>query len=583
MSKIIIGKANNHPVGFDLKTLITTRLLIEANSGGGKSYLLRVLCEQAFGKVQVIIVDREGEFSTLREQFDYVLVGKGGETPADTRSAAMLAHKLLELNASAVCDLYEMKDYDRHLWVKLFLEALLDAPKHLWHPVIVIIDEAHIFAPEKGSGESMASDAVIGLATRGRKRGFCAVLATQRLGKLRKDTAAEMLNILVGQTFIDIDRKRAAEALGIDKSGQKEFFSKLKTMEPGNFYALGRAISKDQILVSIGKVQTTHPEPGKSYKHAATPPPAPEKIKAMLPKLADLPKAAEEKAKTEKELRAEIQSLKVQLRTQPKEKEKVVTKVETVVQTVDMKPWKEFAREAKKAWEKAITMVDSARNRMQDAVEILQSFPKIPSGEIQTKEMPRVRSVLPSPVQPPQRISTNPRLEPLRRPLQGGKETGDGELRIIAGARRMLAAAATFYPKGITEGQIAAQAGVSRAGGSFGTYKSSLRTTGLLEERGGLFYATQAGMDFIGESIPDTPTDTEGVLKLWEPKFNAGARRMLRILVDLAGEPISYDELSAQAGVRGGSFGTYLSSLKTADLVITDKNVAMAKKETLFL
>ena len=79
----------------DIPVLLRTRMLIQANSGGGKSWLLRRLAEQFYGKVQVIIIDPEGEFSTLREKFDYVLVGDGGETPADPRSAALVAEKLL--------------------------------------------------------------------------------------------------------------------------------------------------------------------------------------------------------------------------------------------------------------------------------------------------------------------------------------------------------------------------------------------------------------------------------------------------------------------------------------------------------
>src|SRR5581483_7523640 len=87
------------------------RMLREGGDRPGKrqSWLIRLLAEQLFGKVQVILIDPEGEFASLREKFDYVLVGKGGETPADPRSAALLAHKLLEVKASAVCDLYEMK------------------------------------------------------------------------------------------------------------------------------------------------------------------------------------------------------------------------------------------------------------------------------------------------------------------------------------------------------------------------------------------------------------------------------------------------------------------------------------------
>src|SRR6185437_8483952 len=150
MSHIIIGKAGEKNVSIDLDVLLRTRLLVQANSGKGKSWLLRRLAEQLFGKVQVIIIDPEGEFSTLREKYGYVLVGKGGETPADPRSAALVAEKLLELNASAVCDIYELKAEARHRWVKAFLDSLVNARKELWHPCIVVVDEAHVFAPEKG-------------------------------------------------------------------------------------------------------------------------------------------------------------------------------------------------------------------------------------------------------------------------------------------------------------------------------------------------------------------------------------------------------------------------------------------------
>src|SRR5581483_9975917 len=136
MSKIVIGKHSGKDVRIDLDTLLRTRLLIQANSGKGKSWLLRRLAEQLFGKVQVVIIDPEGEFATLREKFDYVLVGKGGETAAHPRIAAMTAQRLLELRACAVIDLYEMKPSERHSYVKLFLESMIDAPKNLWHPVV---------------------------------------------------------------------------------------------------------------------------------------------------------------------------------------------------------------------------------------------------------------------------------------------------------------------------------------------------------------------------------------------------------------------------------------------------------------
>lgn len=370
MGQIVIGRAvtsgqRGAPpnVSFDLGELLKTRLLAVANSGGGKSWLLRRLSEEIFGKVPLLIIDPEGEFASLREKFDFVLVGKGGETPADPRSAAIVAQKLLELNASAVCDIYELKPHDRHRWVRLFLEALIEAPKSLWRPRAVIVDEAHVYAPERGQGESEASTAMIDLATRGRKRGLCAIWASQRLSKLSKNGTAELLNRLVGPTFEDLDLDRAADLLSIARSEREAFEKEMKVLEPGTFYAFGRAISKERVKVKVGTVKTTHPEMG-STGYAAEPPPAPEKIKALLPKLADLPKLAEEKAKTEAELRSEIRSLKAQLATRPtveKQTEpKVIEKV-VKIQAVDPK--------AAKAIHRVVSAIERAAGKFEKVLE----------------------------------------------------------------------------------------------------------------------------------------------------------------------------------------------------------------------
>lgn len=295
----------------DLPLLIDTRLLVQANSGGGKSWLLRRLLEQSHGKVQQLVIDLEGEFSSLRERFDYVLAGKGGDTPADPTSAGLLARKLLELNVSAIIDLYELHYDERKRFVRLFLEAMINAPKELWHPCLVVLDEAHVFCPERGQSEAAA--AVIDLATRGRKRGYCAVLATQRLAKLHKDAAAECNNKLIGRCSIDVDMKRASEELGF---GSREQYLSLRSLEPGEFFAFGPALSPAVRKVTVGPVGTAHPKAGSRILTAAPAPPTP-KIRAILQQLADLPQAAVEEAATVERLEREMRSLRRQLRDTP--------------------------------------------------------------------------------------------------------------------------------------------------------------------------------------------------------------------------------------------------------------------------
>ena len=186
-------------VPIDLDRLVGTRLLIQASSGGGKSYCLRWLLEQTHGRIQQFVLDWEGEFASLRERFAYVLAGQDGDVPADPRTAGLLCRRLLELSASAVLDLSELPPEDRQCFARGFLHELMHVPRSLWRPLLVAIDEAHHLAPEKGEGEAVSKPAVVALCTQGRKRGYAAVLATQRIAKVTNNALAELLNVLIGR------------------------------------------------------------------------------------------------------------------------------------------------------------------------------------------------------------------------------------------------------------------------------------------------------------------------------------------------------------------------------------------------
>lgn len=295
----------------NLERLLETRMLVSANSGGGKSYCLRNILENTHGKVQQIVLDMEGEFSTLREEYDYVLIGKGGDLPADVRSAPLLAKKLLELNASAIIDLYELHQHERIRYVKLFLDAMVNVDKELWHPVLVVLDEAHIFAPEKRESEAMS--AVADIATRGRKRGFCLIAATQRLSKLNKDVAAELNNVMIGRTGLDIDIKRASESLGFTSREQNV---SLRNLSPGEFFVYGPAISNEVKKVKIGPVKTSHPKSGQRAVSSVSAPRS--KILKVLDNLRDLPQKAEEELREVADYKRELANLRRELSIQKK-------------------------------------------------------------------------------------------------------------------------------------------------------------------------------------------------------------------------------------------------------------------------
>jgi uncharacterized protein len=553
MTKITVGKAEGKDISFDLDVLLRTRLLIQASSGQGKSWLLRVLAEQAFGKVQIIIIDVEGEFPTLREKYDFVLVGKGGETPADTRSAALVAHKLLELNASAICDLYEMKASERHRWVRLFLEALIDAPKNLWHPVLVIVDEAHLFAPEKGAGESEASDAMIGLATRGRKRGFCAVFATQRLGKLRKDAAAELLNVMIGGTFIDVDRKRAADALGIPKNEEHAFFDEMKVIKPGKFWVLGRAISKERILVDVADVQTKHPESGQG-KFAAEPPPAPAKIQALLPKLSDLPQQAEAKARTEQELRKEITDLKRQLSTRP-----TLTVPEVKVERVEVPVFQNS--ELEKLETIAKELGDFAAQLRTVSGDIFQTAKTARSAPRPAVSAPAPRRVVETPARPARSAA----------PKESNGDLGKGEMVILTACGQ--------YPEGVERDQLTVLTGYKRS--SRDTYIQRLQQKGLVNVQGKAIFITDAGFDVLGPDFETLPTGDE-LREYWMNRLTGGERKVLEVVCSWYPNEIERGLIDEQTGYQRSSRDTYIQRLSARKLVVSTAPSRVRASDSLF-
>ena len=564
----------NSERSIDLQKLIDSKLLIQANSGGGKSYTVRRILEQSHGKVQQIILDPEGEFATLREKYEYILCGKDQDVPAEPRSAGMLAHKLLDLGVSAIIDLYELHPQERKRFVRLFLEAMVNAPKNLWHPVLVVIDEAHTFAPEKGDSEAL--NAVIGLASLGRKRSFGAILATQRISKLHKDAAAECNNKLIGRTGLDIDRKRAGDEIGFTS---KEDLLSLRNLQPGEFYAFGPAISNEVVKITVGDVQTSHPKAGSRFNtKIATPT---DTIKKALAQLADLPAEAKKEAETIETLKRDLSVAKREnqvLKNKPPEQ--VTPPIHVIEKAI------KFALDKKRDddfhWEKKL-IGENARLRkvIEMAIKPLNQALEISSPTLaQVSEMkptsyyvPKMREV--NPVQ--EKVVKNGLIGPFKwgnEQLVNNSLQGKSVTR-TSGALRMLKVLVSRYPIKLTRYQLATFSKLSPRSGSFGTYLSTLKTQGLIETEGDLFQASQAGIEHIGEA-PNPPQTSEEGIAMWLDNLSGGSRRMFEYLVNSHPNFVSKEELGNAVGMvhTSGSFGTYMSILRSNGIVdVTNQGI----------
>lgn len=251
----VLGKIAGTTQDFSVKLaeLMATRLLIQGASGSGKSYALRRLLEQT-QHVQQIVIDPEGELVTLADRFPYiVLSADSDEAPLRPHSASQLATTLLRSGHSAILCLDGFEVEDMQDFVANFIKGLMAITKEDYRYLILAIDEAQLFAPQQDVAESKKP--MLDLAARGRKRGFCPVIATQRLSQLHKGVASHLLNKLVGLTTLDNDVERAAEQLGMKTSKAAEL---LRSLDRGEFMSYGPALTYDVSKVMIGAVQTPH-------------------------------------------------------------------------------------------------------------------------------------------------------------------------------------------------------------------------------------------------------------------------------------------------------------------------------------
>ena len=567
---IHVGKAGRSRIDLDVSKLIDTRLLVCANSGGGKSYLLRGLAEQLAPKIPTIVLDPEGEFLTLREGIDAVLVSRDdGDVRTEAKSAALLARKLLELRLCAIVDLSDLKLSERRRYVRLFLESVMSAPKRLWSPTAILLDEAHQYAPERGASEAL--DAVNSLMSQGRKRGFAGVLSTQRLSKLHKDAAAEANNVLLGRTTLDLDLRRSCDILQKGKAEWKV----LQALEPGEFFAFGPALSERGIVkLKTAKVKTPHPQSGQ--RHALQAPKPSARIRKVLPEFADLPERAAEEARTLADAQAQIRVLERDLRKAKKgapvvkddsaEVKRLRERVASLQEGLDQVTHSE--RDAHRRAKLALRRMKAVENHLAKASSAVTEA----LGDAAEPEHAEPRST-PTRVYPSGRAAT---VTPTR-PAPAPRPQANGDLG-TGGKRRMLIAAAQMGDDGCDRTQLGLLAGMSPRSGTFSTYLGALKTAGWIAEERGVLVATEAGIEVLGSDYDPLPTG-EDLVNYWLDRMGTGGkRRILEVLVEAGHQGLSRAEVADGAGLNpaSGTFSTYLGNLRTLKLIHGQKPICAA-------
>lgn len=549
---IKLGKGRG-ALSIDAARLVEGRCLIQGASGSGKSYLVRVLVEQTIpAGLQTIILDPEGEFSTLRERCNVLIAGREGDVPTELRSAKLLARRIAETGVSTVVDMSALKLDERRQFVAIFCDTLDALPKKLERPRVVVLDEAHKFCPESGKGKAASTEAVITLMSQGRKRGLCGVLVTQRLSKLKKDAAAEAANVFIGKTS-PIDLHSAQDMLGVLREDRES----LRSLGPGQFYATGPAISSSDVTVFQARTaKTTHPSPGSRYKMET--PPAPAVISKILKEFEALPPAKEvEAAETLKAAKGRIRELERALKKGGDPEE--IRELRQALRSV------EAERDA--AVRRLAAVETNLRRLADDATELADGLGPRPNGA------PIAR----------RRATSRPSYSPAKKSEPRREDLGD----VPPARQRILDALAWLEAIGLDDAdraQLAFLSSQKPTSGGYKNYLGALRTCGLIDYPSpGRVALTDEGRAVANPQ--DEPPDSETLQAMVMDRLPPARCRILVPLLEAHPEPIEREELAELSGQKAtsGGYKNHLGAMRTLGLLDYPAPGQVRASDVLFL
>lgn len=564
MKTITIGKTESgEAVTIDVQRLIDTRMLIQANSGGGKSWMLRLLAEGIGQVVPITLLDIEGEFASLREQLDILLVGR--DLPCSISTAAPLALKLQESQVSAQVDLYELNHQNRREYVRRFLESMMSLPKRMWTPRVVFVDEAHAMCPE--GGQSVAADEVAALMCQGRKRDFCGIMATQRLSKLNKDAAAEANNVLIGRTTLDVDQKRAGQTLGFTPDQARV----LRELDEGWFYGFGPAFNhKGVFKFKSGEVKTTH---GREASRATLPNPS-RSMGAAIAELADLAERSKVEVLDIDAARAKIAELKQALASAkaakpaspPIDMAPIVEKAKAQGRAEACRGIKNMVRELRMTAGQLAKRSAGFASDVESLSRSLSAFETI-LGSGPEKDEPRaIVHFTTNPPAPAQRGATvkahTPRIA----------ESSEGDSSVSGGERAILIACAQ-HEGGCDREQIGVLTGYKRS--TRDAYIQRLRTKGYLAD-GEPIAATDAGIDALG--VFDRLPTGDALRMYWLNRLPEGEQRVLEAVCEAYPNPVARERIGDLTDYKRSTRDAYLQRLGARKLVKLERGGVVASE-----
>lgn len=578
MKELKISKEISLPLDAVTQTLATI-----GRKGAGKTYLATMIAEQMLdNEAQVIVMDPVGNWWGLRVDADgkskgkeiFVIGGDHGDVPLVPEAGARIAQLLVEKNISAILDVSSFRLGEHKRFAAEFAEEFFHLKKSHRSPVHIFIEEAQRLIPQRvGPDEARMVGAFEQIVRLGRNYGIGCTLVTQRPQSVNKEVLSQVECLCVLQVTGPHERK-ALEDWVQEVGADRKLIKELPGLARGEGYVWSPSWLRIYKRVNFSTKQTfdasATPEVGKKTKAASI---SAVDVEALKQDMADVVAQVEKDNPTL--LRRKIVELEKQLKT----------KSPALSVAMGVSQWLEYGKKhgydkffIEKEAEKILKVREEYFKKFHvnlvkeitPAKKIIDSVFNLLSEQISQDVHPVYKSDYAKPMPDNNKVDIfKNTYAHIPKTMPPGVITTPMYIipELKAGARKMLHMLIVRHPDRLTKSQLGTLVGFKATGGTFGAYISTLKSAELITDINGTLGVTEKGLEYpLEEEVPQTPEERQA---MWKGRLKLGARKMFDVILETYPGSITKENLGEAVGNihTGGTFGAYLSTMKSAGLI----------------
>lgn len=546
-------------------TPLDTHKLIVGTSGAGKTTTARGEIEQLLDQRRhLVVIDpmdvywgERSDIAGTGPGFDLpIFGGRHGDVELTAADGDAIARIIVEQRISAIVSIKHLHDEAaQRAFLLAFLRRLRTKPPGNFH---LIVDEAEEFCPQVPP-DDVAFDLTRLLnwfTKRGRSEGFVVTLITQRPADISKSVISMCETLIAHRLVAPLDQDAIDRYIKrfADRAVRQDIMTSLAGLATGERWLYSPAL---QIL------ERGFSPPIRTFDSSKTPAPGETPVEPRMLSQVDMSAIAALLARPAPAPEAVDASAAGKVAAEAfADRDRKIADLEARIV--------ELEAENRMFADEAVALIDAgfrAREILNDAMLGRSPRPLVVAAPIDPTQIHEAMLGH----RPEISLSfseTAPRAAIAQRGETAGVAPSAVSDQGTIRGRKALLVLASASPAGLTEAQWAQLAGYARKGGTWGTYKGTLRASGLVEQRGDLWFATGAGIDAVGAESSSMPPPGADLARFWAQRIS-GVRRMVDVLIKRFPHFTTREALAADLGMseKGGTFGTYLGRLRSNGLL----------------